>query len=340
MPRIRVNDVIRATGLSRATVDRALNRRGGLHPDTERLVHDAYQRLRLNQIDVPPAHASAAALPMQPVDAVLRMGRGLTEQILQIRARYGMPVDIVDVFDRDDAATLAVVQGLCRSTERSLILTVKNTEPVLEELVRARRRGKRVVALVSDLSPEARDVYVGIDNRKAGQAAAYIVGQAFQERPAKVGVVLGDYAFRCHEDREIGFRSYLRTAFPHITLTDVVKGDDSAEKTRDAVSDLVRGHPDLAAIYNVAGGNAGLAAALDAEGRANSILVITHETNAITLPLIRRGLVNFLVAQSPYALLNTALQVTRHEVASRRTDQHLLDFTIHSPFNIPTSDHI
>jgi hypothetical protein len=34
-------------------------------------------------------------------------------------------------------------------------------------------------------------------------------------------VIVGDYAFRCHEDREIGFRAYLRTAFPEVVLADV-----------------------------------------------------------------------------------------------------------------------
>jgi LacI family transcriptional regulator len=65
--------------------------------------------------------------------------------------------------------------------------------------------------LVSDLDPDARDAFVGIDNRMSGQTAALLIGRLIGGRPRKVGLIVGDYAFRCHEDREIGFRAYQGT---------------------------------------------------------------------------------------------------------------------------------
>jgi LacI family transcriptional regulator len=331
--KVKVNDVIRATGLSRATVDRALNKRGGLHPETERLVQEAYDRLRGLDRTV---NAETSSLHLRPVDAVLRMGRGLTEQMFEVQTLRNLPVRFFDMHEKGEEQTLQVVKDLCTSIDRPLILTVKNDDALVSELARARKRGKRIVALVSDLSPEARDAYVGIDNRNAGRAAALLVGHAFKSRPAKVGVVLGNYAFRCHEDREIGFRSYLRSASPHIALTDVAKGEDSIEQTRDAVLGLIRDHPDLDALYNVAGGNAGLAAALDETGLADRIFVITHETNTITVPLMRRGLINLLIGQSPFLLLETAVRAAQGFEAPSGGEYRLLDFSIHTPFNIPT----
>ena len=64
-------------------------------------------------------------------------------------------------------------------------------------------------------------------------------------------MIVGDYAFRCHEDREIGFRAYLRTAFPEVVLADVARGEDSPQQTRRATLDLFAVHPEIA-VYNVA----------------------------------------------------------------------------------------
>ena len=88
---------------------------------------------------------------------------------------------------------------------------------------------------------------------------------------------------------------------------------------------------------NVAGGNAGLAEALEKNGHARRVFVITHETNSITLPLVVGGMVNFLIAQSPVALLKTALWAAQaSEVGG--PEYHHLDFTIHTKFNIPAVD--
>jgi LacI family transcriptional regulator, galactose operon repressor len=332
---VRVNDVIRETGLSRATVDRALNRRGGIHPNTERLIRDAYNRLQ--GVGEGEHVAIGDAPASRTIDAVIRFGRGQTKQVFAVRDRHGHPLELFDMHEKDEDQILDFVTNLCRTSDRPLIIGVKNSEQLSDELARARRTGKRIVTLVSDLNPQARDAYVGIDNRKAGQAAALIVGHGLRHRPAKVGVVLGDYAFRCHEDREIGFRSYLRSMFPNIALTDAAKGDDSAEKTREAVSALVKEHPDIDAIYNVGGGNTGLAEALRESGHAGRVTVVSHETNAITLPLARDGTVAFLIAQSPAALLEAALRAAQSSDPGA-PEYNLIDFTIHTKFNIPALD--
>jgi hypothetical protein len=48
-------------------------------------------------------------------------------------------------------------------------------------------------------------------------------------------------------------------------------------------------HPEIAAVYNVAGGNLGLASALEELGHANDVIVVTHEANGITIPLLKKG---------------------------------------------------
>ena len=183
---------------------------------------------------------------------------------------------------------------------------------------------------ITDLDPSARDVFVGIDNRMAGETAAFLIGRLISGRPCKVGVIVGDYAFRCHEDREIGFRTYLRTAFPEIILADVARGEDSPPQTRQATLDLFAAHPEITAVYNVAGGNLGLASALEELGCASDVVVITHEANRITVPLLKNGTIDFVIAQDPRALFDAAASVATG--LGNHVGQHVsVDFGIYSP---------
>lgn len=336
-PRVRIIDIMRITGLSRATVDRVVNRRGGIHPRTVRLVRDAYMQLRAEARTAEEDVDEVSSHRPQQVDAVIRFGRGLTEQIFSVRERYQLPLKLHDMHERTDEEILKLVKDLCRTTDHPLVVGLKNSEAINNELLLARANGKRVITLVSDLSFDVRDTFVGIDNRRAGQAAAFIVGQGLKGKPAKVAVVLGDNAFRCHEDREIGFRTYLRATFPNIELTDVVKGDDSIKQTHEAVLGLVTEHPDIDAIYNLGGGNIGLAEALEQAGLAGRIVVVTHETNSITLPLIQKGVLSYLIGQDVPALLDKTMHVAM-SVGHIETTFNFLNFGIYTPFNIPHLD--
>ncbi|WP_210528056.1 LacI family DNA-binding transcriptional regulator [Rubellimicrobium arenae] len=329
MRRVSIAEIMRESGLSRATVDRVLNNRGNVHPRTRTVVEETIRRLSTPELASSPDEKAPA------VDMVLRLGRGMTEQLRTTWDRIGAVGQFRDMYQAQEADLLPVIQELCQNPDRPLIMAVKNTDRLVARLREARARGKRVVAFISDLAPEARDVFVGIDNRAAGQTAAFLIGRALGDRPTPVGVVLGDPAFRCHEDREIGFRTALRAHFPKVVLSGEALGEDNPGLTRDAVTRLLKEQPALGAIYNVGGGNQGLVEALMSAGRAHDLLLVGHETNSITLPLLREGHMDFAIAQNPAALLSDALQRAVAEPEGRGRDSVLLDFGVFTRFNIP-----
>lgn len=329
MDRIRIRDLVRETGLSRATIDRAMNGRGGVHPETERAIEAARARLRALQAGRP--HVTGAR---PRLDLLIRLGRGLTDQFANAMPSLAADVAMHDMHQRSEAEILAQVQKLCEDIDTPLIIAAKNDERLCAELSGARQRGKRVVTVISDLHHGARDSFVGIDNRQAGQTVAHLIGgMSALSRHPKVAVVLGDYAFRCHEDREIGFRSQLRAANPEIEIAEAAKGEDSPEQTYLAVKRLLERHPDLGAIYNVAGGNLGLARALEERGLAGRILLVTHEANHITVPLLQSGAIKFVIAQNPTEILQHATQAALS--ADPPKAPVFVNFGIHTAYNIP-----
>ena len=319
MRRVSISDIVQFTGLSRATVDRVMNGRGSVHPRTREVVEEALKALKA-------PHVSPKGMLC---DLVLRVGRGMTAQMKMAWDKAPIRGEFHDMYDATEAELLDVIAKLCADLSRPLIITAKNTPRLVEVLQNARGRGKRIVTLVSDLAVNARDCFVGIDNRAAGQTAAFLIGRTIGDRPSTAAVVVGDIAFRCHEDREIGFRTGLRANFPKVVLSGEASGEDSPSITRDAALRLLRDQPALGAIYNVGGGNKGLVDAIRESGRSQDLLLIT-------VPLLREGQIDFTLAGNPEDQLYEAIRLASLERLEGIRDVISLDFSVFTRFNLPS----
>jgi len=217
-----------------------------------------------------------------------------------------------------------------------IAIICKNITPLVVELQRIRNAGKPVLAVVSDLERSARSAYLGIDNRAAGQMAAYLLGRHLEYRiDASVAVVVGNASYRCHEDREIGFRSLLRQKFSNIELLEVV-GNDSSEIAYDATRKLLATKPNLAGLYNVAGGNRGLAQALSDTKLTYRPIYITHELNQVTEPLLRAERIDYLITQD----LDKLLRRTKRLLQEAGDESRDLQEVNHLPIRLLTQFHL
>ena len=310
---VSINEIVAATGLSRATVDRVLNKRPGVHPRTQAHVLRTLAHL---ESDGFAGGGSALVSDLRKTyrfQAVVQAGETFTRSVLE-RVRKLSEADgggstLQALASRSDEETIELIRSAGRESD-GLALVSKNIEPVKSALKELQGEGKPVVALVSDLDPTIRKAYVGIDNRAAGQLAAFILGRCLERAAeAKVAVVVGYFSYLCQEDREIGFRSLLRQRFPKIEIVEVIKGDDSREATYEAALRLFKQRRDIAGVYNVAGGNHGLARAIQEAQLEQRPLYITHEVNDVTEPLLRTGIIDFLISQNVEGLVRTSKQV-------------------------------
>jgi LacI family transcriptional regulator len=311
--RISISEIVAATGLSRATVDRVLNKRPGVHPRTHAHVLRVLARL---ESDGQPRLEETFAFKRREAHRfgiVIQAGETFTRSVLdtvqKLQNGESSAANLEAAASRSDEETIELIQTLGRNLD-GIALVSKNIEPVKSALKELRSTGKNVVALVSDLDATVRNAYVGIDNRAAGQLAAFLLGRCLERAgEAKVAVVVGYFSYLCQEDREIGFRSLLRQRFPQIEIVEVIKGDDSREATYEATLRLLKNRRDIAGIYNVAGGNFGLAKAIDEARPDRRPLYIAHEVNEVTEPLLRKGVIDFLILQNIDSLVRTSRQV-------------------------------
>jgi LacI family transcriptional regulator len=336
-----LDEIAKLSCCSKATVDRVLHGRAGVHPRTRDKVNKAVAQLEAeyeNMIPKPFGTSSTSQNP-QRFGFIIQAGQAFTESFLTAIEKQQNGDRLLQIEGLGAASDEAVVEAIKGWTGRldGLAIVCKNIPPIIEELKRLRQAGKHVMALVSDLESSARSAYLGIDNRAAGNVAAYLMGRHLEERSgSQVAVVVGSFSYRCHEDREIGFRSIMRQQFEGIEVLEVIKGKDSDEATYDAVRKLLEVKPNIAGVYNVAGGNRGLAEALAELQRAHRPVYITHELNRVTEPLLRTQKIDYLIVQDLDEMVRRATQFMC-EIPSDDRQSHQLEgipFRLLTPFNL------
>jgi len=301
--RITLKDVAEIAGVSLATVDRVVNERPGVREKTVVKVKAA-----IAQLDWRPDHFAVHLsrgtsyrfcflLPtgnnsfMQQLgEQIERAGEWLKDQRVEVETRR------VDVFDPEAlAASLEQVNG-----DISGVGTIALDHPVVNAAINDLvGRGIPVVTLVSDAPRSARTHYVGIDNPAAGRTAGSLMGRFLGGRLGKIGVIAGSLGLRDHAERQFGFHQVMSGEYAGLTVLPVREGRDDVDLNRALTEKLLLEHKDLVGIYNIGAGNRGIAAALEASGRAKDIVFIGHELTEHSRRFLLKGTMAAVIDQAP-----------------------------------------
>jgi LacI family transcriptional regulator len=321
-------------------VDRVLHGRAGVHPRTRDKVNQALAQLEAEyEHRVETFGAPSTSQAPQRFGFIIQAGQAFTESFLTAIEKQRKDDRALEIEGLGAASNEEVVEAIKGWTGGldGLAIVCKNIPPIIDELKRLWLGGKRIMALVSDLELSARSAYLGIDNRAAGNVAAYLMGRHLEGRSgAQVAVVVGSFSYRCHEDREIGFRSIMRQQFKSVEVLEVIKGEDSDEATYDAARKLLEAEPNIVGVYNIHGGNRGLAQALAELKHAYRPVYITHELNRVTEPLLRTQEIDYLIVQDLNEMVRRATQFMR-EIPGDDRGSHGLE---HMPFRLLTQFNI
>ena len=66
------------------------------------------------------------------------------------------------------------------------------------------------------------------------------------------------------------------------------------------------------------------------------MLIVGHEANNVTLPLLRDGGMDFVIASPQKVLLDEALRRATSPAEAPQPDQTLVDFGVYTRFNLPS----
>ena len=311
MERPTIADLAKAAEVSVSTVDRVLNGRDPVRRDkAERVLKVAAEigfratgALRQRLGPDRPDRAFGFLLQAETQSFYGMLGRALVRETRAAAAIRGdARVDFMEHLDSGAVAERLLKLG--RSVDAIAVVTADHPR-VTQAIEELRAKGIPVLALISDLTAQARAGYVGLDNWKVGRTAAWAVASLCCA-PGRVAVIVGSHRFLCQDVSESGFRSYFRE---HAAGFTVMEPLTSLEETRFAYEntlDLLRRTPDLVGLYVTGGGSEGVLQALRDEGAARRIVTIGRELT----PENRSGLIDGSLRMVLSHSLDTLARVT------------------------------
>jgi LacI family transcriptional regulator len=299
-------------GLSVATVDRVLNARAPVNPDTAEQVFQAAeavgyfaarligQRIRERR----PSYRFGILLLGTAQAFYGNVATAITEAA-QRESGANLSVQFDYVLDRSPTAIIAQIEQLAVQCDG--LAVVSFAHPLINAAIaQIRHAGVPVIALLSDIDEAAQEPYVGQDNHEVGRTMGWLVAHTASARKGSIGVLLGGHRFLGHQARLEGLRGYLEEHAPGLRLLEAVINLDNCDITEEATLELLARHEDLRALCVVGGGGDGVISALSQLPKPPSLCCILQESTELSRKALAEGLVSLVIDSQP-RLLGTAI---------------------------------
>jgi len=268
-----IKQIAAQSGVSKATVDRALHQRGSVSPRTARRIAQAISDLELQQ------RASLASGRTLPIDLVMHTPErfsSLTLEALLSQIKSFSPFRLTlrcHLFEEVTPEELQRELRRCGNDSYGVLLKASD-HPLLESTIaELAELNVPVVTLVTDLPHSRRIRYVGMDNIGAGRTAAWLLSRWLFKEAQTVAVVISSMDFHGEEQRMAGFVQALNQRAPYLKIIAVSDGYGMDRQTFTQMCKALEQDHSIRSVYSVGGGNRAILQAFSAMQREIKVFI-------------------------------------------------------------------
>jgi LacI family transcriptional regulator len=292
--RFLVKEIALQSGTSAATVDRVLNRRGGVRDRTVARVLNALRELEhqdawtaaRGQILVVDFLVEAPRIFLNAIKSAME-----EELALSSLGAFRVRQDMRTTYSASDLAR--ALHTLARRGSDGVIVMGPDSPPVRDGIASLVQAGIPVLTMATDIPGSARDAYIGMDNRRAGLTAAWFMHKVLRDDAAGVLVTMRNPKFRGEADRCAGFRIGLRRHFRQADMVVLVESPTRRD-IGEQVARALRQHPGIGGVYSIGGSNVLISQAMRDVGYRPRAF-IAHDLDVENANLMRAGDLDVLI---------------------------------------------
>lgn len=307
MPKVTFADLARHAGVGTATVERVLNGRGSVRPETAERVIAAVRSLNYPR-PLPDRHRGILRIDILLGRPENTFYRRLSRSFERIAATLDPAVKVHRTFlDEQDPGAIARLILSPEIRRAGLILAVPDHPEIRSAVAQVVGAGLPLVQVVTRAAPVSEDL-ISIDNLAAGRTAALFLSR-MQPRGGTV-IALAHPVYQVHRARLRGFSDYLaRHPRDDLTFRWIGFARDEPSRGADLLHEALRLWPDLVGLYNVGAGNASICDEICRSGRAGEIFFVGHELTDASADALRDGVMSVVLDQAPEAQARRALDL-------------------------------
>ncbi|MFO1034009.1 MAG: LacI family DNA-binding transcriptional regulator [Hyphomicrobiales bacterium] len=319
MAKITFRDIAKAAGVGTATVERVLNARGGVQPQTVEKVIAAARRLDYPR-RLPAKHRGILRIEILMVRPELSFIARLSRAFERISANLDRAIavhrTIMDEGNPEAVAARILGPGSHRS---ALIVALPNHPAISAALHKVRAAGLPVVQLMTPM--QGLDTpFVGIDNEAAGRMAGLLMA-GLQQRPGKVVALCHSQIYGVHRARMRGFSDFkAKTKAAHLDFRYIGFTRDDDHEAARVLAGVLAATPDIVGVYSAGGDYGALCDLLRKTRQPTPICFIGHELTEQSAAALREGTMAAVIDQAPETQARRAIDTALHQLGLLRTE--------------------
>lgn len=300
---ITIKEIASLAGVSRGTVDRALNSRGGVNPEVAAKIikiakENGYKpNLAAKSLALSQQNLSIGVIIYSESNEFFNtVIDGINAAADEIK-EFGISVIIKKIDGFDVEKQLRKIDELIESGVNALAITPINDKRIIDKLEAI--EDLPIIALNTDIEGEHAIDYIGCNYYKSGQTAGAMMG-LFSKGAGNVLIITGSNSVYGHNRRVKGFTEVINKEYPTLAITNTIEDKDNDELSYQLVKEAITANQSLNRFYFAAAGVEGGIKALLEDKRCDDFVIITNDTSQKRIELIKAGVINATICQQPY----------------------------------------
>jgi len=340
-----IRQIAQLAGVSRGTVDRALNRRGRISPEVaeriwkiaEELDYHPGQKRRVSEESKTQEIRIGVITQMAESSFMIQIHQGIRDIERELKER-GVALCVRDLISVNEEEQLKAIEELDQKNIAALAIMPVESEGVRRRLNRLTvERNIPVVTFNSDIVGTGRSCFVGLDNRKSGSTAAGLMGM-LTRGAGKILIITGSFTNSVNGLRVEGFVDEVKRSFPGMELLGVQSSSGDSKEVEQIIVSTMEREPDLAGIFVACMGQSGVSAAFDRMKPGKRPYVIVYDLTLENVEALKKGYFDFVLDQEGYMQGYRAVRRLYEYLIRRRELQPEMMFTdikIITRYNLP-----
>ena len=302
MSRVTVKTIAEVANVSIGTVDRALNNRGRIMPETKQKILRVAESLgyRTNHI----ASALSKKFSFRIAIMMAKQPSYFTDELLQgfdSAQKELQDYDLhLDYFFSESLAfedQLPIIQAISPANYDAVAINAGSEKllPYINSLI---SQGVRVATFNSDVPNSNRLFYVGENPYMGGSVAAELMGKIIGGK-GDVAVLAGFSLVGSHRSRSAGFIDYFRKHYPDVQLMENFEYHDHEDEAYNAIQQIFKQKKIRGAFCVSSVGVIGVGNYLTSHLSPGEFCLIGYDINQRSAQLLQQNYCTALIYQEP-----------------------------------------
>lgn len=320
---VTIKQIANAAGVSRGTVDRALNGRSGIKPEVAQRIREvaaelgytpnyAAKMLSDRQYSTRKIGIILVAENNPFFDEVLDGVKAALseyekfglESIIRIQQNYACVEEqsaIMDFMKSDGVG--------------GIVMTPIYSSEITEKINSLSEDGVKIITVNSDIPDTKRAAYVGCRFRKSGAVLAGLLGLMSGGKKMSVGVLAGSKRNYAVLRRTCGLTETLAEKYPNVTVAALYENENNEKDSYRLTEKMLKEQPRLDVLCVLGAGMAGAIKAVKDSACGAKLRVTTYDMIPEVREAIRDGIVTATITQEPFRQGYDSVQLLARYVA-------------------------